>query len=94
MLELVDKRQDEYNETEYVVPTKGYSFRIPLQSRITISGLKKSLEALESRTYTMYPQEAAHQIPLVEGGTAGEPHCGFAVVDSTCNHVIRGRIRR
>ena len=31
MLELIDKRQDEYNETEYVARTIEWSFQIPLQ---------------------------------------------------------------
>jgi hypothetical protein len=28
----------------------------------------------ETRTYTMYPKKAAHQIPVLEGGASGKPH--------------------
>ena len=47
----------------------------------------------ETRTFTMYPQEAASRIPILEGGTSGKPHGGSIAIISSRNNLILGWVR-
>lgn len=65
-------------------------FPDPASHELTSTAGKRVGKVWETRTFTMYPQNAARQTPLVEGAASDKPHCRSTVVPRATVSLLDG----